>query len=200
MDIVVLVFIGVVVLLLREFFPSYFKKKGENLATKEDIEEITKKMEGIKASMGSQLFVHQTRYQNEFNILMDLSEKLIELRDSALRLRPIIDQINPGQTEDERKQERLKQYHTAALEFYKLYETRKPFYPDGIYAGIKKLDYIVWNEVVQYRHSSDRGRDFDAQYWEKAKANAEQISKIADEVIELIRNRIKYWEEFKIEK
>ncbi|PRH42083.1 hypothetical protein C6T65_12055 [Burkholderia vietnamiensis] len=37
-----------ILLLAREFFPGYFRKKGENLATKEDIAEITKRQEEIK--------------------------------------------------------------------------------------------------------------------------------------------------------
>jgi hypothetical protein len=41
--------IGIIIgLLLNRSLPSYFSKKGENLATKEDIGKITKEMEEIK--------------------------------------------------------------------------------------------------------------------------------------------------------
>jgi len=43
-----LISIWVIFLLLRAYLPSYFKKKGENLATKEDIAEITKQIEQVK--------------------------------------------------------------------------------------------------------------------------------------------------------
>ena len=39
---------GIVMLLLRSFFPSYFSEKGRNLATKEDIGEITAAVESVK--------------------------------------------------------------------------------------------------------------------------------------------------------
>ena len=39
---------GVALLLLRSFFPSYFNEKGKNLATKEDIGEITEAVESVK--------------------------------------------------------------------------------------------------------------------------------------------------------
>ena len=39
---------GVVVLLIRSFLPSYFSEKGKNLATKEDIGEITAAVESVK--------------------------------------------------------------------------------------------------------------------------------------------------------
>ncbi|MEJ1340257.1 MAG: hypothetical protein RPU61_01380 [Candidatus Sedimenticola sp. (ex Thyasira tokunagai)] len=37
--------------LLKDYFPGYARKKGENLATKEDIEAITEKVESVKASV-----------------------------------------------------------------------------------------------------------------------------------------------------
>ena len=41
---------GIVVFLLIKFFlPSYFSEKGKNLATKEDIETITEKVESVRS-------------------------------------------------------------------------------------------------------------------------------------------------------
>jgi len=194
-----LILILVIGWLIKFYVPAYLRKKGENLATKEDIEGITSKIESVRASIGHQLYIHQTRYQNEFNILMDLTEKLVELRDSALALRPAVDYVDASEAEEDRKRKRLKRYQEAALAFYKLYETRKPFYPDEIYNGIKELDQVIWKEVVQYKNRlPNEGKGFDHEYWEKAEKNSEEISKLADKVIGLIRNRIRYWEEFKI--
>ena len=47
-ELIVAVIVG---FLVREYMPSYLRKKGENLATKEDIEEITKKIESVKATI-----------------------------------------------------------------------------------------------------------------------------------------------------
>jgi hypothetical protein len=46
--ILIILCLGVGALLWRSFFPSYMMEKGKNLATKEDIAEITKQVEGIK--------------------------------------------------------------------------------------------------------------------------------------------------------
>lgn len=208
MNILVIIFLGITIYFVKNYFPSYLKKKAENLATKEDVGEITKSVEAIKheystdleslkAVIGSKLYIHQTRYQNEFNILIDLSEKLIELRDSSLGLRPVADYVDPNEPEEEKKKRRLNRYHDAAMALYRVYETRQPFYPDKIYDGIKELDKVVWKEVVQYKNRSDKeGRGFDPEYWDKAEANSEEISKVADNVINLIRNRVKSWETF----
>ena len=206
----VLLGLGVLGLIIKAYLPAYLKKKAENLATKEDIETITTQVESIKhqyssdlesfkAAIGSRLYIHQTRYQNEFKILLDLSEKLIALRDSALSLRPAMDYANPDESEDERKRIRLNRYHDAAIAAYKIYETRKPFYPEEIYNGIRELDKVVWKEVVQYKSRSDsEGRGFDLEYWEKAEVNAEAIKEIADSIIISIQNRIKSWESFEL--
>ena len=42
-------------LFLRKYLPTYLSKKGENLATKEDIAEITQRIESVKNSYASQL-------------------------------------------------------------------------------------------------------------------------------------------------
>jgi hypothetical protein len=210
LNILTIVTIGIVGYFIKNYFPSYFKEKAKNLATKEDLKEITNQVESIKhlyssdlealkAQLGSQLFVHQTRYQNEFEILKKLSEKLVKLRNAALGLRPVADYVNPNESEEERKQKRLERYHQAGQDLYEIFETRKPFYPDEIYEGIKKLDQIVWKEVVQYKNRTDcEGKGFDQEYWEKAEANSEEITQEANRVMELIRNRVKYWESLKI--
>lgn len=180
---------------IKFYVPAYLKKKAENLATKEDIAEVTRQIELVKGKIGSQLYIHQTRYQNEFNILMDLSEKLVELRDSALSLRPVVDSANTYT--DEEKGKRLNRYFEVANDLYKLCETRKPFYPDEIYNEIKKIGQITWKEVVEYQLGSDPRARRDPQYWKTASDNAQKISEMANETMGLVRNRVKYWEEFR---
>lgn len=47
-NIIVIVLICLVVFFTKNYLPSYMDKKGENLATKEDIEEITRKTEEVQ--------------------------------------------------------------------------------------------------------------------------------------------------------
>lgn len=55
-------------LFAKNFFPSYMDKKGENLATKEDIEEITKKTEAVQQEFreGFELFSSDVRFKYDF--------------------------------------------------------------------------------------------------------------------------------------
>lgn len=49
----------------RDFFPSYFRKKGENLATKQDIAEITESQKAV---------------EHKFNDLLEISKQRHSLR------------------------------------------------------------------------------------------------------------------------
>ena len=89
------------VFFLNNILKGYLSKKSENLATKQDIEEITDKIESVKIIYASQLHVSQVRYEKEFEILSDLTAKLVEMRDAALSLRPVIDFV-PKDEEVER--------------------------------------------------------------------------------------------------
>ncbi|MCH8272904.1 MAG: hypothetical protein IIB41_06575 [Candidatus Marinimicrobia bacterium] len=75
------------------FLRAYLKKKAENLATKDDIGEITAKIEDVKhdyaarleslrSTFQAKLQIDHVRYQNEYLILSDsrVYMKYIELR------------------------------------------------------------------------------------------------------------------------
>jgi hypothetical protein len=88
--------------LVKSYMPSYYSEKGKNLATKEDIAEITHRIEQVKASLSSRLHIHQTRYDHEFKLLLELSEKLVAAREAATGLRPeaAYDDINDAQVRE----------------------------------------------------------------------------------------------------
>ena len=190
----------------QSYLGAYLKRKGENIATKEDIENITDQVESvrlqyssqlasIKAEIGSKLHIHQVRYENEYAILTDLAEKLIMLRDAAKALRPEMDYMDPEETEDERRRKRLKQYFDDARKLYYAMETKRPFYPENIYEVLQELDRATWAEAVQYRNRrQSQGQGYDSKYWQQAAENAANISKLADEALGVIRTRAKQWE------
>ncbi len=78
---------GLVTLLIKNYLPSYAREKGKNLATKEDIECITQKIESIKVEYSKQietykveLWEHQQRYlwaQEETKVKIDAFKKAI---------------------------------------------------------------------------------------------------------------------------
>lgn len=67
LQIVIVLELGAASLLIRSYLPKYFEEKGKNPATKEDIEEITRKVERGKAeiSRSKSIFhaIHQLKYE-----------------------------------------------------------------------------------------------------------------------------------------
>ncbi|TYT75161.1 hypothetical protein [Desulfobotulus mexicanus] len=76
----ILVFIG---FLVGQFLPSYLREKGKNLATKEDVERITRNVEAVKAEYSEKLqeLIHQN------NLLLEQAKGRQQLRFAAVEKR-----------------------------------------------------------------------------------------------------------------
>jgi hypothetical protein len=173
------------------FLRSYLGEKGKNLATKEDIGDITKKIEEVKAVLGSRLHIHRVRYEHEFKILLELTEKLVAVRDAATGLRP---EVGYGDINDpDVKKARAASYIEAARELYIYVETRQPFFPDDLYLTMKAFDRATWKEFVQFKHQTP---DDVAQYWDNALENGAVIGTLASAALVKIRERVCKWEAF----
>lgn len=77
-QIITLVVVIIIGYLLREFFPSYTKEKGRNLATKEDIQEITEKIESVKADYAKSLETVKSKLQLESALKGAYQQKCLE--------------------------------------------------------------------------------------------------------------------------
>jgi len=55
LNFLVLAAVVIVGLLLKNYLPPYLTEKGKNLATKEDIEEITNKIERVRSDYASEI-------------------------------------------------------------------------------------------------------------------------------------------------
>lgn len=76
MNEILLVFVFLVGLILRAYLSAYSERKGQNLATREDIEAITKKIESVKTSIEIQKDSH-------LHYLSDRKSALLSFYDEA---------------------------------------------------------------------------------------------------------------------
>lgn len=193
--------IVVIALLLRDFLPSYVKEKGKNLATKEDVGHITREIEAVKsqyshqteflkASLQSRGRILDVRYQREFDLLEQLAEHVVSIRDAAVALRPVMDYTTPGESDEDRRRRRLEAYSDAASAFYRFAEAKRPFFPEAIYAAARELLVEARKEAIDYAYGKPEGMA----YWNEAKDNAEKIGKLAEETMLAIRDRARVWE------
>lgn len=76
-------------LILVKFLPSYISEKAKNLATKEDIEEITKKIENIKTENKIKIDKEIRKFSKEekaYDELKSLYIKIIEMMAEAIKI------------------------------------------------------------------------------------------------------------------
>lgn len=145
--------------------------------------------------MTHRINLNSFRYEQEFNILHELTEKLVSVRDTARSLRPVMDSYDPNEPEEQRKSRRLTTYSDAARDLYKIAEIRQPFYPEEIYKLVKELEKVAWSEAIRYRHHDpDDPKRFDT-YWKEAEENSEKIAALSQGAIDAIRRRVVSWED-----
>lgn len=97
---------GIIFLLFKYFLPGYMSEKGKNIATKEDIEEITDKVESIRATYAE--LIEETKSENQLKISAIEREKILkkeiymEAVEAIVRAQSVIGSIaNMNLTEDQ---------------------------------------------------------------------------------------------------
>lgn len=192
-------------LLINGFLQKYFGKKGENLATKEDISEITNKIETVKhdyarqlestkAQLSAQISTHGFRYEKEYEVLSELTALLVDVRDASLSLRPVMDYRDPLKTEDEIKKERLQRFFDTKRALYISREKKRPFYPAQIYEAILAVEKVARTESITYQYKDPNSDRNFMSYWEEAEKNQKEIAHLAEDAMGHIRKRVTKWE------
>jgi hypothetical protein len=107
-------------LLLKNYLPTYFQEKGKNLATKEDIKDITDKVEAVKAEYARQL--------EQFKHDIALSERRRELSAQVVDLINRYKKLPPQDADQE-------ELRALEGEYYKLI----PWIPTDILKALNSL-------------------------------------------------------------
>lgn len=78
LEVIILIVVLIISFVLKDFFPSYTREKGKNIATKEDIELITEKIESVKVEYAKSLELAKARIQIEFALRAAYQQKCLE--------------------------------------------------------------------------------------------------------------------------
>lgn len=120
-------------LLYLAFFKSYFQEKGRNVATKEDVEEITSLVEAVKSQLQFSLQAKLSLRAEEHQALVDYFSRY------SVWLSAITNFSTPGITEDNTS--RLAEIRSQLNMLHEAFD---------LAAG--KLGLFVENEDIQLRH------------------------------------------------
>jgi hypothetical protein len=220
---VIVVFITLgCVFLLRNYFAAYFTEKAKNIATKEDIADITSEVEKVKLQYTAEIekirnqytaeieilkselsrksYVHSVQFEKEFNLLTELWEHLIDLKEYATKSIYKAFDLSKIDNYDEKSIRNINNEITEyVLEFIRFLESNRPFYPEGIYKALNKSTKLIDNYFFDaYRFAgliTDTAPTADdvelrREYIDTAKDNIKRLEESFDEVCELIRKRI----------
>jgi len=192
MDIVVTVlsFCGT---LLGGYLYSYFRKKGEHLATKEDIEEITRKIETVKTELGQRLRINSFRYEKEFAVLVDINKAIFEFRELATQYGRMIETAWSRGNSTAPKSEFHDLYIKKSEELRYMAEAYRPFYPEDVYDMIIDFDREC-SACANHALKTSTPPEFN-EHWDLARISAKTIVEKADQIVHAIRKRIKLWEQ-----
>lgn len=176
----------IIILLVLIYIANYLKIKGANLATKEDVGDVTREVEGIKAKLEHSVFISKLQFENEFNIYKEIWNSLVDLRNATLRLRPVYEKTDSEMTEEEIKLAKLNLFVERYNDFYEVLEKNKPFYSKLVYSSLKDVTDICYSEFVDFDVLIIGDKD----YWKIAIKNRKKIIELIELTCESIRNRI----------
>jgi cytochrome c556 len=180
----------------RNFFRPYLVEKGKNLASKEDVEELTRKVEGIKTQylgdlerlrfeLGRASHIHKAQYETEVRVYGEIWPCLIDVQRTVAALRPMLDSSD-AQAEAERSR-RVKEFSETFNVMQNAVWKNKPFYSAEVHRELQKLSDLAIAELIDYQHGDPRS---DENYWKDMIKNIRAISAQINVVCEAIRQRV----------
>lgn len=115
----------------------------ENAAHQAQLKNIQAQLDSTNQHLQSELdkglHIHRVQFEKEFKIYEELWSKLVELRKAALSLRPLMDTVDPKETESQRKAKRLTRFGEAVGDFIDVADKNRPFYSEDVFQSMDNL-------------------------------------------------------------
>jgi hypothetical protein len=155
---------------------SYVREKGKNLATKEDISEITQKVESIKTDLAAKQHFSQVRYDRELEVYQKVWPKLMNFFQ-ATYLSEDITQTTPQN-----------RYAESRDEVIMVIREKIPFFAKEIRQ--EALAFQLLCEEHRLYETLLRRRDLTSEEMKNYSVSHNKIKTQLDKVEEAIRNRL----------
>ena len=140
----------------------------ENAAHEASLKDVQAQLDAtnkhLQAELDKGIHIHKVQFEKEFQSYEELWSKLVELRKVALSLRPLMDTVDPKETEDQRKTKRLTRFGDAIGDFIDAANKNRPFYSEDVFQSMDKLWNLAHSEAIEYKYLNPH----DDSYWDKA--------------------------------
>jgi hypothetical protein len=181
------------------FLSAYLTTKGKNLATKEDVGEITTKIEATKAEFTERLAVlkselasrgyySQIRYEREVKVFTELWPIIYKVSVALHKLMPHFSGDMERDLQDPTTKPLYQEFLIAHSELHDAVWNSRPFYPQEIWNELNALLNLFWDRVVGFKIKETNINRFS--FWTTIKDNKDKIDVAIDRVCEAIRKRL----------
>jgi hypothetical protein len=146
LQVLTLLAVGIVVLIYKYSLPSYLSEKGKNLATKQDIAEITREVESVKASF--------LEHQTQFSLFHQKRSEAISgtyelLHDATEFVSHMVEPVQSGgDTAEVQRQERGIDAFNKLSSFY---WKHKIYLPETICGKVEVVLNTIKEAAINYR-------------------------------------------------
>ena len=140
----------------------------------------------LQTELDRDLHISKAQFDNEFINYKLIWACLVDLRSSTLQIRPMLDQINPTESREDRLNRRLGEFWKHFIAFREQVEKNKPFYAPSVYESLTKVVELCHSEAVD---AEDHERS-QKEYWQEARINRGLISASIDATCEAVRSRL----------
>jgi hypothetical protein len=173
--------------LIAGFFGSYIREKGKNVATREDIEDITRKVESIKHELDRATHASKQQFDAEFIIYREIWEKLVVVRRTFVELHPFSDVIRSLEAQEETQQQREKAFNSAYDEFIHAVHRNEPFYSDEVHKALLAIIGVCIDAKFDFEFP-----DAGTNYWQRVRGNKEKLHESINTACTSIRSRVQH--------
>jgi len=184
--------------LLKRFLGSYMDEKGRNLATKEDVQDITAKVEAVRTEFATRLEmqkselariadVHRLGFEWEFPVLRQLWTKVNDVLAEAQWVH-LSSAQRPGGDADKAKA-KLSKFIDALKECDQIIVLNKPFVHEDVYTAAAPLITFLselYNKAVDEYGDPVNPEEF----WKQARGERDKILKGVEDICAAIRRRV----------
>jgi hypothetical protein len=140
----------------------------------------------LDAEFQNSIYISQIQLEHEYKIYQSVWALLIDLRNSTMRLRPMMDYVDPKKSKEEIIRERLcvfgKNYNTFAMAL----EQNKPFYPQEVYDVLDSVSEKCRHESIDSEYIERKNSD----YYKEAQKNKTEIIDLINKSCSVIRKRL----------
>lgn len=152
-----------------------------------------KKIKKIESKLSKEKFIHELQFNKEFEIYLELWEKLVVLKEATDLILPMLDTVDPAKTKEEIAEERLINVRESYKEVQKIIARRQPFYSKKVYESSAKILSETIKKALLYQYTF-KGvpslKDKTIESYKQAQNHSWKISDIIEEVNQSIRDRI----------